>query len=450
MSKSQQKNISDFFENEYTQYAVYDVARKIASYIDGLKMSSRKVTHTVLDKNVSKNTKISRFVSTVAEHTEYTHGEASLCGVTVGLAQNYVGANNLPLLKREGNFGTRLIPEAAAPRYIETAKEAYLDTIFKKEDYNVLEKQFLEGREIEPRFFVPTIPMLLVNGSEGISTGFAQKILPRDTKEIIRYIRARLDGKRSNVKLLPYYKGFNGTVVETDPGSFVISGVFSRTSQTRIAISELPVGMTLAKYKKHLEKLEEDKVIEDFTDFSNEETFSFEVKVTREFSKNNNDEKIAKILKLTSATTENLTCNDENWVVVNFDNVKEIIDRYIDVKLAYTQKRKDYLLETMKYDLSVMASKYLFIKGVVNDNIILHKKKYAQIEKQLDQIKGIIKVDDSYDYLLRMAISSLTQEKYLELQNKIKDMKAKYKELKNTAPKDIWLEDIKVLEKAIA
>jgi DNA topoisomerase-2 len=443
------QNISEFFEDQYTQYAVYDVARKIANYVDGLKMSSRKVVHTVLDKNISKPHKLSRLVSTIADHTEYIHGETSLCGVSVGLAQNYVGANNLPLLKREGNFGTRLMPDAAAPRYIFTAKESYLDAVFIKEDYNVLTKQFLEGHEIEPQFFVPTIPMLLVNGSEAISTGFAQKVLPRDVKEIIKYVKARLAGKRSNVKLLPYYNGFGGTVVETAPGSFAISGKFTRDSSTKLSITELPVGLTLAKYKKHLEKLEEDKVIQDFTDLSNEETFAFEVKVTREFMSKYNDEKINRILKLTSNVTENLTCNDENWVVINFDNVKQIIDRYIDIKLLYTQKRKDYMLAKMREDLGVMASRYLFIKGVVNDEIIVHKKKYVQIAKQLDGIKGIIRVDDTYDYLLRMAISSLTQEKYTELQAKIKDKKAQYAELKKSTPQEIWLEDIKNLEKAI-
>jgi DNA topoisomerase-2 len=444
-----EQKISEFFEDQYTQYAVYDVARKIANYIDGLKMSSRKVVHTVLDKNINKPHKVSRLVSTIAEHTEYMHGEGSLAGVTVGLAQNFVGTNNIPLLKREGNFGTRLIPDAAADRYIFTAKEPILELLIKKEDFAVLDHQHFEGRQIEPKFFVPTLPLLLVNGSEAISTGFSQKILPRDPKELVKYIKAKLAGKRSNVKLLPFYNGFGGNIIETDPGSYLISGGFTRVNSTTIRVTELPVGFTLEKYKKYLEKLEENKTIQDYTDLSNEETFEFEVKVTRDVSKALSDAKLAQLLKLNSAVTENLTCNDEDWSIVQFKNVKQIIDRYMEVKLAYTQKRKDYMLAKMQEDLGIMASKYLFIKGVVNDEIIIHKKKYTQIETQLNKIPRILKVDDSYDYLLRMAISSLTQEKYKDLQEKIKEMKAQYNILKKKTPQEIWLEDIKELEKSL-
>jgi len=173
MEKREMIRLEDFFNTDYVDSASYDNLRKIASIADGLKNSSRKIIHTMIDKNIKDKTKVARLVSTIAEHTEYLHGEVGLAGVMVNLARKFVGTNNIPFIQRDGAFGTRHKPAAAAPRYIKTRKEDYLDKIYMKEDYPVLISQQFEGYNIEPRYFVPSIPMLLINGSEGLSTGFA-------------------------------------------------------------------------------------------------------------------------------------------------------------------------------------------------------------------------------------------------------------------------------------
>ena len=211
MPKQDKIKVEEFFNTDYVDSASYDNLRKIGSITDGLKNSSRKIIHTMIDKNIKEKTKVARLTSTVAEHTEYLHGEIGLSGVMVNLAQNFVGANNIPFIKRDGNFGTRHKPAAAAPRYIKTRKEDYLDKLYMKDDYPILISQQFEGINIEPRYFMPIIPMLLINGSEGISSGFAQKILPRDPKTIISELTKILKGtkKLENVKLgSPYWKGF--------------------------------------------------------------------------------------------------------------------------------------------------------------------------------------------------------------------------------------------------
>lgn len=443
------KNISSFFENEYTQYGVYDVARKIGNYIDGLKISSRKVIHTVIKHNINAPKKVSQLQSTVAEKTQYLHGEASLAGVIVGLAQNYTGANNVPLLKREGNFGSRLIPTPAATRYIYTAKEPIIDYMFREEDIEILNKQFFEGDEIEPQFFVPTLPLIVINGSEAVSTGFAQKILPRNPRDVISYIKERLNGKKSKTQLLPYYRNFKGTVTKTGQHSYCISGLLTVTGANTVLIEEIPVGYTLSKYLKHLEKLEENKTIQDFTDYSNEDIFKFEIKMSRETLKSMNHSQLLQLFKLNDNESENLTCNDENWQITQFDSIEQLIDRYIDIKLSYTQKRKDHMINKYQNDLIMMLSKYLFIKGVVEETIIIHKKPYAEIEKQLMNISNIVKYEDSYEYLLRMPINSLTEEKFVALKKKIDEMNAELKKLKNTSPKELWLNDINQIEQLV-
>ena len=197
--------ITEFFDTDYCDYGSYDNYRKIASICDGLKPSARKCLYIVLKDNIKEPFKVQNLCARVSEKTNYIHGATSLYGVIVGLAQDFVGTNNIPLFQRKGNFGTRLIPEASADRYIFTCKEKYLDNIFNEEDNSNLISQIFEGDEIEPKFFIPIIPMLLVNGSLGLTTGFSQKILPRDPKELIKWIMCKLSGKKFTGKLLPYF-----------------------------------------------------------------------------------------------------------------------------------------------------------------------------------------------------------------------------------------------------
>ncbi len=170
--------ISTFFENDYVDQASYDNLRKIASLVDGQKNSSRKIIYTILEKNIKDEIKVSQLGSKVAEFAEYLHG--NLDGVIVNLAQNFPGTNNIPLLTREGNFGTRFAQEASASRYIYTYGSKEFFQLFNKNDNAILVKQYFEGEQIEPMFYLPTLPLLLINGSEGVSSGFAQKILSRD------------------------------------------------------------------------------------------------------------------------------------------------------------------------------------------------------------------------------------------------------------------------------
>src|SRR5574344_456638 len=159
-------SVTNFLNNEVVDFASYSTMRALASYIDGQKNASRKVLSSIMNRP-NKDTKVSILSGLIMTDTEYLHGDIS--GSIVTLAQNYLGTNNLPLLTREGNFGTRFENEASATRYIFTAKEKYFDNIFKKEDNDILIQQYFEGTKIEPRFFVPTLPLVLVNGSEGIA-----------------------------------------------------------------------------------------------------------------------------------------------------------------------------------------------------------------------------------------------------------------------------------------
>jgi len=441
-------NITEFFKTEFINFAAYDNIRKICSECDGLKLSQRKIIWTFLKKNITKEIKVSRSNALVSAETEYLHGEDSLGGVTVNLAQNFTGTNNIPLLAREGNFGNRLIPEAAANRYIFTHMEEYLPDIFKPEDIPLLTKQIFEGKEIEPKFLLPILPLVLVNGNEGMGVGFAQKVLPRNPKEIIKYIKAVLKGKSvKSFKLLPYYNGFKGTVNVEDEG-YLFTGIHKILNTTTVEVTELPLNYDLGKYIVKLEKLEEQGVITSFDDLSSKnDGFKFKIRFTR--AGLNKIKTMSESLKLTNKVTENHTYINVDNSVSKYKSPQEVINKFINFRLKYYDKRKVLLIKTISDDIKLNISRFTFIKGVIDGTIVINKKSKEQIIKKLSTTNKIITVDDSYEYLLRMPIYTLTKEKITELANKLKALKEKLAEVKHISIEDMWIRDLDNLQQKI-
>jgi len=459
--------VTDFFENDYAQYAAYEVARKIASYIDGFNISRRKVIHTAIEKKII-NLKVERLMAKTSEFCDYHHGSTSLYGPIIGVAQDFVGPNNVPLLTTEGNFGVRTVNKASAERYISTSCRKNLQYIFKKDDKPLLVKQTSEDGEmiIEPRFFVPTIPMILANGFEGLSIGFRQFILPRDPEKLINYIENRLTGKTPRYDFLPYYKGFTGKVTDLGDNSYKIDGKFMRKNTTTILITELPFGYNKSKrvtyslikkksnkesktltYIEYLDHLQDEGIIKNYKDLSIENTFKFEVKVTRDFLNKHTDEKILDIFALSNTYKEYYNCNDEKMSIIHFDSSKELIERYIKIKLYYTKKRKAFLLKNIIKDIKVLKSKIIFIKLVVSKKLQIMNSKTKDIITDLEKVKKIEAIDGSYDFLLNMPISSITEEKQSKMMKDIMNHKNELDVLKNTSIQKMWLNDLKELRK---
>ena len=434
--------ISTFFENDYVDQASYDNLRKIASLVDGQKNSSRKIIYTILEKNIKDEIKVSQLGSKVAEFAEYLHG--NLDGVIVNLAQNFPGTNNIPLLTREGNFGTRFAQEASASRYIYTYGSKEFFQLFNKNDNNILVKQYFEGEQIEPMFYLPTLPLLLINGSEGVSSGFAQKILSRDPQKIKKAIKQTLEGSVYNTNLLtPYFEGFNGVVQQGEnQQQWLIKGIVQRKSINKVEISEVPVGYDLKGYISVLDDLEDKKIIQSYKDKSENDKFLFEVTINSKDLKEWDDDTLLNKLKLIKKVSENYTCMNELNKIQVFENASEILKRYVDIKLDFLQKRKDYQIETLSSDIKFDFSKYLFIKNIVENKLIINKRKKSDIEIDMDKIENILRKDGSFDYLLNMNILSLTEERMQKLQDDIKSKKDQLDALSKQDIKDIWLEEL--------
>lgn len=440
--------VSKYFNNDLIDYAAYDNIRKIPSYIDGMKMSQRKVIYTLLKKYPKEFVKTETLANITAAFTNYLHGANNIAtAVCTTMTQAFVGSNNYPLTNgNSGGWGCRINPNAAAPRYTRMCLSDVSKQFIHDDDEEIVGRQFFEGDYIEPKFFMPTFPLLLLNGSNGLSTGFSSTIYPRNPKEVVSYIKKKLKGVQPRMALLPWFRGFKGEVRVTDESSNVESvGVIEKLNSTSYEIRELPIGMDYQKYIGILDKLCDDKIIVDYDDCCEPKTdeILFKVKTTRQFT-NSYSEKDAllKVFKLVKSLPENLNCIDENNRVREFSSIHEILDTYIAIRLEYYQKRKEYLLEKYMQKMRVLASKYVFCDGVIRETIKVAKMPKEKIVAQLDKDERIIKVDDSYDYLLRMPIYSISKEKMAEMKEQLSKLSEELKTIKKTTKEEMWSADM--------
>ena len=443
--------VKDFFNEDYITFAGYDNSRKINSAIDGLKTSMRKVFYTVLKNNIDseqKEIKVEQLAAKTSEQTSYLHGATGLGGVAVGLAVNYVGSNNINLLEPDGNFGTRFVRDPSASRYIYTYLSDIAKYIFRKEDEPILQEQTFEGQVIEPKYYYPIIPMVLVNGSEGLSVGFSSNINPRDPKQLIDWLEHKLKGKKYNKEFMPYFKGYTGDIERDlsseDSVKYISKGKYIQDSLTQITITEIPIKYNLKSYLKVLDSLCDKGIIKSYKDLSDNDNFKFEVRVKREFFDNKDENNVLSTLKLTESLSDNLVLLNDKGTIQEFNSIEEILDLYYNTRLDAYQKRKDYNLKKISRDLLFNQQRAKFIEYVISKKIKIDES-IGQVIQKLEEFH-FIKFEDSFNYLLDMKISSLTKDKVEQLKSIIKKLEIEQETLKNTTIEEIWLSELKELK----
>lgn len=431
--------VSDFFNLDYVDQASYDNLRKIASCIDGLKNSSRKVVYTVLEKNIYDLVKVSQLSSKAGEFADYLHG--SLDGVIVTLAQDFLGTNQVPLLKKKGNFGWRAIQEPSASRYIFACGSQALKQFFNEQDRTLLVQQEFEGEKIEPMFYTPEIPMLLVNGSRGVSSGFAQYILSRPLDKIVKILKEYFITQDQKTlqkinKIKPFLFDFNGTV-EQDQDSDSYKWLFTvdfEVIKNKILVKDLPWGSDLRSYSLVLDKLEEQKKIKSYKDISNE-SFLFEITL-QNASKLSNDQ-IIKLLKLQTSVTENFTCIDQNNKIQECKSPYEILKIYVDVKEQYLEKRKQFLINTLQRSLSMQQSVLFFIESVLDNKIDFKKTTTKDLDDYFKQ-NNCYQDQDNFGYLHRTPMGKISSNEVQKIKDKIKQTKYEITVTQKSTVYDLW------------
>jgi len=460
----------DFINKEMIHFSIYDCERSIPNLMDGLKTSLRKILYSSFKKNLTTEIKVAQFSGYVSEQSGYHHGEASLNGAIVGMAQDYVGSNNVNLLLPNGQFGTRLQggKDSASERYIFTQLNQITRYIYRKEDDPVLEYLEDDGDPVEPRYYVPIVPMILVNGGKGIGTGFSTDILSYNIDTLINILKSKLESESNEVdnELSPFYKNFEGSCEKIDDKRYIVKGVYQKITDRKIKITELPIGYWTDDFKQHIEHLMEvDKnkkqktFIKDYNDMSTDKVVDFEIVLNEPIDENkdssnvyNNFEKTMKLYSTLS--TNNMHLFNHEAKLTKYSDVKEIIDSYFPIRLEYYQKRKDHQITTLEEDLNLLQNKSKFIMENIKGTIDLRNKKKTVVidmltEKEYDKLSGE-KYDPEYKYLLKMPMDSLTEENFnkmcQEKDNKIRDLE----KLKSTAIQHMWLSELEELKNHMA
>jgi DNA topoisomerase-2 len=460
-------SIKEFINMELIHFSNYDNLRSIPSIMDGFKPSQRKVLFACLKRNLTSEVKIAQLAAYIAEVSSYHHGEQSLVSTVINMAQNYVGSNNLNLLVPMGQLGTRLMggKDHSSARYIFTYMEKYVSKIFNKMDSELLEYMEDDGDMIEPKFYLPIIPLILVNGSEGIGTGFSTNIPNYNIIDIINYLKNRLttsntSTSKTSIVLKPYYRNFKGNIIKISNDTYVTTGLIEIDSKKNIlTILELPVKLWTNDYKEFLETLlyeNNDKIFKQYTNLSSDIevrfilSFSEEMKETIINMNNTKDEsglnRLYKYLHLYKTIKEsNMTLYDMNSKIRLYKNPNEIIDSFYDWRLSFYDKRKTLQLNRIEEENKYLTNQIKFIELVIGNKTIFNMND-IEVEKYLQQNK-ITKVNNSYDYLLNMSFKQLSKINLDKLENKLKENKKLYKIIKDKTNKQLWLEDLEELVK---
>ena len=431
----------EFVDKDLIHFSNYNLERSIPNVMDGLKTSQRKILYSAFKRNLKSEIRVAQFAGYVSEHSGYHHGEASLNDTIVGMAQDFVGSNNISWFVPQGQFGTRLQGghDSASPRYIHTYLQPYIHKLVPSEDFECLKYRDDDGIQVEPEWYAPILPMLLINGARGIGTGYSTYIPQCNPHKILDGLKGWLNGKNTiqQIPLEPWFNGFKGSVKD-----LTVEGVWKIDKDT-MTITELPVESWTSDYKEWLDTLETQGTIREFEDVSTDTNVNIKIKLT---GKPEDLKILEKSLSYKLKLTNMHAFNSKN-VIHKYETYIEILEEFIQVRLELYNKRKEIQLKLMKDKLPYHENVVRFIKQQSLQNPLpdLRRKTIEECEILLEQEK-FLKIKN-YDYLLDLPIKSITITNATKHQNEYNVLKEKIKELESKSEKDLWLNDLELFEK---
>uniref|UniRef100_A0A672N3H9 DNA topoisomerase 2 n=1 Tax=Sinocyclocheilus grahami TaxID=75366 RepID=A0A672N3H9_SINGR len=475
---------NDFINKELILFSNSDNERSIPSLVDGLKPGQRKVLFTCMKRNDKREVKVAQLAGSVAEMSAYHHGEQALMMTIVNLAQSFVGSNNINILQPLGQFGTRINggKDAASPRYIFTMLSPLAKLLFPAVDSSLLKFLYDDNQKVEPEWYIPIIPMVLVNGAEGIGTGWACKIPNYDSREIVNNINRMLN-HQDPLPMLPSYKNFKGAIHVLGQNQYLVSGEVSVLDKNTIEITELPVRTWTQAYKESvLEPMLQgtDKtppLINDYKEYHTDTTVKFVVRMTEEKLAQAEAAGLHKVFKLQSS----LTCNsmvlfDHMGCLKRYESVQDILKEFFELRLHYYKLRKDWLVGSLGAEAAKLSNQARFVLEKIEGKISIENKSKRDLirmlvqkgyesdpvaawnkaqEKSLEDEDGDGNDSDSsvdsgsssgpnFNYILSMSLWCLTKEKVEELLKQRDLKKAELNELQRKNSEDLWREDLAI------
>ena len=387
----------------------------------GWKPSQRKVLFSCLKRKLHQEIKVAQLAGYTSEHAAYHHGEASLNSTIINMAQNFVGSNNINLLKPNGQFGTRLLggKDAASPRYVFTQLENMTEMLFHPSDSPLYEYLKDDGQYVEPAFYLPVLPMLLVNGGCGIGTGWSTSIPPHNPKDIIKNLREMLAG-RPPTPMLPWYNGFEGKIIpNTDTGKIHIRGAYRWQSPKKLHVYELPIGTWTNSYKEKMERSMEgygEFKKGDIVSMKNQYTdttisFTFQLSEACANRMHSSESLLLKAFRLeTNIDFNNMHAFDASGTMRKYESTTQILQEYFTTRLDMYKKRYTYLVHQREKELEKISNKVRFLEMVVSNEFKFQGRRKADLMNDLEQRK-FSKEQGTFDYLLNMSLWNLTTEK---------------------------------------
>ena len=482
-----------FINDEMIHFSKYDCDRSIPNLMDGLKISLRKILFSAFKKNLKTEIKVAQFSGYVSEHSGYHHGEASLNAAIVGMAQNFVGSNNINLFEPNGQLGSRLKggKDSASERYIFTQLNKLTRLIYRPEDDNTLTYLDDDGQSVEPIYYVPIIPMILVNGTKGIGTGFSTDIMCYNPAQIIAYIKHKLAGAAASEStptptIEPFYKNFKGTIRRVSDTRYLFKGCYTILDEKKIRITELPIGTWTDDYKSFLENLiepqaaggkDKDKdgaansapIVKDYNDMSTDThvdiTVTMATNIIKMYSEKATEfecNMLEKVLGLyTTQSTTNMNLFDSKEKLIKYSSAEEIADSYSITRLEFYVKRKDALIAALRKELMVLSNRARYITELLEDKIDLRRKTNKQLvellkERKYDSMdtgKDAKDADEpsgqgqqGYKYLLKLPMDSVSEENVYKLLNEKEKKDKELSELNSKTVEEMWVKDLEELE----
>ncbi len=465
---------SRFIHDELIHFSNADNLRSLPHLMDGLKPSQRKILFGCLKRGLRSEIRVAQLAGYVSEHAAYHHGEASLNSTIVGMAQTFVGSNNINLLVPIGQFGSRLLggKDAASPRYIHTHLEPIVETIFKKEDQAILKATEDDGLAVEPETYLPVVPLLAINGCVGIGTGFSTDIPPHHPLTIVRMLRDRLSGAHSSLKGLtvqPWWYGFKGSVTSVNEDTWITKGIYTLDDTKRsITITELPVGTWTKDYKVFLDELcngekaglndEGKPVLKSFDDLYDDDTVNFILYLDPDYYEDIKADRaeFEKRFKLTTSwRLSNMTCFDSEMRIVKFSTVGDLVEAFFGPRLTAYETRRQHEMARLEQEALEADAKARFLKAVLDGSLELRGASDEEIVNgmimnDLPPLSNPEKPDDvdSYDYLLRLRMDRVKASAVQDAERAVLAARMAYEALRDTTATALWLKDLEEFEQA--
>jgi DNA topoisomerase-2 len=427
----------DFVNKDLIHFSNYNLERSIPNMMDGLKTSQRKILYSAFKRNLTHEIRVAQFAGYVSEHSGYHHGEASLNDAIVGMAQDFVGSNNIPWLVPQGQFGTRLQggKDSASPRYIHTFLQSHVKQLVPKDDFDCLVYRDDDGILVEPEWYAPILPMILINGSRGIGTGYSTFIPsfnPNDLKDAITEWLEK--GTGLDREFAPWTRGFKGKITKIDKQDYLVEGVWKTDGDTT-TITELPVETWTQDFRESLDKMCVEGTIKDYTDTSTDTDVLVKVKgdVTKLLTQK---------IKLT-----NMHAFDSRGIIKKYDTPNDILREYVGVRLELYEKRRSYMLNALREKLPYHENVVRFIKQQCLETPLpdLRRQTLEKCDELLEKQK-FAKIKDSFDYLMDLPIKSLTLKNAQKHENDLEALKQDIKDLESQTSKGMWLRELKALK----